>query len=85
MKFTCRGGKHPILPDNYETSLKHESSLLDRLRQVPEVLRECDAVIRDQIEKGIVEEVHDPTVGEVGKVHISHTMLSLEETKRRQN
>ena len=60
---------NPVLPDNYETSHKRLMSLLNRLRKEPQVLLEYDAVIRDQIEKGIVEEVHQPTSGEAGKVH----------------
>ena len=37
---------HPVLPDNYETSSKRLTSLLNRLRQEPQVLLEYDAVIR---------------------------------------
>ena len=44
-------------------------SLLNRLRQEPQVLLEYDTVIRDQIERGIVEKVSEPASGEVGRVH----------------
>lgn len=60
---------HPDLPDNYETSRKRLMSLLYRLRQEPNVFQEYDAVIRDQMKCGIVEEVHEPSSGEVGRVH----------------
>ena len=48
---------HPVLPDNCETSLKRLMSLLNRLRQEPQVLLEYDTVIRDHIERGIAEKV----------------------------
>ena len=51
------------------------------------MLLEYDAVIRDQIEKGIVKEVRDPRVGEVGKLHYlpHHAVIrrDKESTKRR--
>jgi len=48
---------HNVLPDNYELSRRRLHSLLKRLRQSPEVLKEYDSIICDQIKKGIVEEV----------------------------
>ena len=38
---------HPVLPDNYGTSHKRLMTLLNRLRQEPQVVLEYDAVIRD--------------------------------------
>ena len=60
---------HPILPDNYELSIKRLSNLLKRLNQDPEVLKEYDSVIREQLKNGIVEVVEKPADGEVGKTH----------------
>ena len=60
---------HPILPDNYETSLKRLKNLLNRLKEEPNVLLEYNAVIREQIKNGVVEEVSEPETGEVGRVH----------------
>ena len=60
---------HPILPDNYDLSVKRLTNLLKRLRQDPEVLREYDSVIREQLSKGIVEIVEKPEDGDVGKIH----------------
>ena len=60
---------HPLLPDNYETSLKRLKNLLNRLKEDPNVLLEYDAVIKEQIKSGIVEEVSKPECGEVGRVH----------------
>ena len=77
--ISCKHGKyevhlpwrdvHPVLPDNYETTYKRLMSLLNRLRQEPQVLLEYNAVIRDQIERGIVERVSEPASGEDGRVH----------------
>ena len=60
---------HPILPDNYELSMKRLSNLLKRLNQDPEVLKEYDSVIKEQLKNGIVEVVEKPADGEVGKTH----------------
>ena len=40
---------HPILPDNYKLSMKRLSNLLKRLNQDPEVLKEYDSVIKEQL------------------------------------
>ena len=54
---------HRPLPDNYKLSLKRLRGLLHRLRQNPEILKLYDSIIRDQIEKGIVEPDPDPSNG----------------------
>ena len=53
---------HDDLPDNYSLSRRRLHSLLKRLQQNPEVLQEYDSIIREQLERGIVEEVKDPEV-----------------------
>ena len=45
------------LRDNYLPSLRRLHGLLKWLRQNPELLRQYDSTIRDQLEKGIVESV----------------------------
>jgi len=45
---------HPPLPGNYKLSQGRLSSLLSQLRKEPNVLKEYDSVIRDQIDRGIV-------------------------------
>ena len=52
---------HPPLPDNYELSERRSRSLLNRLRKEPDVMKEYDGVIREQIERRIVEVVGDQT------------------------
>ena len=48
---------HPMLPDNYNLCQTRLFGLLRRLKQNPSLLREYDAVIRDQLAKGIMEVV----------------------------
>ena len=52
---------HEQLPDNYGLSLKRLQGLLRRLKQTPAILQEYDAIIRDQLSKGIVEKVNHST------------------------
>ena len=61
--------QHEILHDNFEMSRRRLMSLLQRLQGEPEVLKEYDAVIKDQLGRGIVEIVDKEDVGEIGKVH----------------
>ena len=60
---------HPILHDNYEVCDRRLQSLLTRLTKEPEILREYDSVIKEQLSRGIVEEVSENNTGEVGEVH----------------
>lgn len=48
---------HGPLPDNYQLSHNRLQGLLRRLKQTPSILREYDDIIRDQLDKGIVEPV----------------------------
>ena len=52
---------HPPLPDNLELCRRRLSGLLRRLKQNPQLLSEYDSVIKDQMNKGIVEVVQDPS------------------------
>ena len=60
---------YPSLPNNYDLSMKRLENLLKRLRQGPDILREHDTVIKEQLQRGIVQIVEKPCEGEVGKVH----------------
>ena len=60
---------HDMLPDNYETALVRLNSNLKRLRSQPEVLKQYDEVINDQLKAGIVERVEPAEISEVGKTH----------------
>ena len=60
---------HDPLPDNYQLSLRRLRGLLRRLQQDPTLLHDYDAIIQDQIKKGIVEVVEDTERPTIGKVH----------------
>ena len=51
---------HPPLTSNYELCHRRLNSLYKRLKQDPEHLREYDAVIKDQLSKGVIEVVQNP-------------------------
>ncbi|XP_019852066.1 PREDICTED: uncharacterized protein LOC109581974 [Amphimedon queenslandica] len=48
------------LPDNLELGMRRLKNLLKRLKQNPELLKAYDTVIRDQLDRGIVEVVENP-------------------------
>ena len=58
---------HDKLPDNYANSLGRMKSQLKRLRKEPELLKEYDAIIKEQVEFGIVEPVAE--LEKANKVH----------------
>ena len=60
---------NPSLPDSYELRRKRLENLLKRLRQEPEVLKEYDSVIKEQIQRGIVQVVEKPSERGDGRVH----------------
>ena len=56
----------PLLPDNYELSLKRLYKLQERSAKDEIILKQYDEVIQDQLEHGIIEEVKgDGVVGNV--------------------
>ena len=60
---------HDPLSDNYGLSLRRLKGLINQLRQTPEILQEYNAIIQDQISKGIVKVVPDSGANGGGKVH----------------
>ena len=59
---------HPTLPDNYQLCVNRLRGLLKRLKHDPDVLREYDSIIADQLRQGIVEFVN-PSDDNVDKIH----------------
>ncbi len=53
---------HPPLPDHRELSRKRLMSLLKRLRQTSQLLTEYSTIIQDQLDKGIIELVSQPSL-----------------------
>ena len=60
---------HPLLPTNYHLSLNRLHGLLHRLHQQPTVLQQYDSVIKNQINKGMIQPVQDLEDTQEGKVH----------------
>ena len=52
--------QHTLIPDNYGLCRNRLYSLLRRLRQKPEILREYNEIINQQLQSGAIEVVHDP-------------------------
>ena len=63
---------HPVLPNNYALSQRRLLNLLKRLRQNPTLLRDYDAIIQEQIEKGIVEDVPATVTGSAHLHYLPH-------------
>ena len=59
---------HSILPDNYSLAKRRLFSLVNRLQQNKEIAEQYDEIIKDQLEKGIVERVDESAEIELGKV-----------------
>ena len=59
---------HDPLPTNYDLSQKRLRGLLCRLKQSPEILKEYNAIIQNQLKQGIVEVVEEDGVSS-GTVH----------------
>ena len=60
---------HLPLPDHYELCRKRLLNLLRRLRQDPTLLSNYDAVMKEQLRRGMVEEVLDPKEKSHDRVH----------------
>ena len=56
-------------PNNYELSLKRLKGLLSRLKHTPDVLQEYNAIIKTQLNQGIVELVEEPLGDDNSGVH----------------
>ena len=61
--------QHGLLPDNFENCVARLSSQLKRLRKDPEILKEYDSIIQDQLQSGIIEQVDGAKRPDVGRVH----------------
>ena len=62
---------HPPIPDNYSLSEKRLQSLFARLRSKPKLLSQYDGIIREQLDKGIIERVSQDEIdnAKVNEVH----------------
>ena len=60
---------HLPLPDHLNLCRKRLTNLLKRLRQTPQLLDEYNAIIQDQLDKGIVEVVTQPVPAVSDRTH----------------
>jgi len=52
---------HPMLPDNYTNASWRLATVIKKLKTQPEILKQDDQVIKEQLESVVVEEVQqDP-------------------------
>ena len=72
---------HDPLPDNYELSRRRLHGLLQRLKREPMILREYDAIIRDQLQRGIIEEVNDSSHLTVKTHYLPHHAVIRQDKK----
>ena len=72
---------HPPFLTHYELCYKRLLGLLRRLKQTPQLLNEYDHIIRDQLEKGIVESVPDPSCSATDRTHYLPHHLVLRQDK----
>ena len=63
--------EHPAVPDNYNIAVNRLNNLTKRLRKDPEIMKEYDKIITDQLEKGIIEKVDTTKPVSEGKVFYS--------------
>ena len=70
---------HPILPHNYLLSLKKLNKLKERLNRNRELLKHYDDIFQEQLQAGIIEEVHDE--GECGIVtYLPHSEVAKDQS-----
>ena len=76
---------HPPLPDNLELCRRRLTSLLKRLRQNPQLLADYNAVIKDQLKKGIIEVIPDPMTADGDRIHYlpHHCVVRQDKTTSR--
>ena len=68
VKFPFKSN-NKFLPDNYQLSLARRHNLFKTLNKTPEQLIQYDKVIRDQLQKGIVERVPPESHPQPGSVY----------------
>ena len=59
----------PVLPDNFQNTLHRFDSTIKHLKKDPKVFEECDSIVKDQLERGIIEPVDTTKPVKVGGVH----------------
>ena len=66
MKSVCRLKSHPLIEDQYASTLTRFKRLKIKLDMNKNLLEQYDMVMKKQLKLGIIEEVHtEPIVGKV--------------------
>ena len=73
--------ENPQLPDNYQLALGRLNSLLRRIQGNPELLEKYDNIIKDELEKEIIEKVNDETEEGCKKHYIPHHAVNTPDRK----
>ena len=60
---------HPMLPDDYTVALRRLTTMIKKLKNQPEILKQYDDVIREQLQSGVVEVVPRDQIPQPGDVH----------------
>ena len=58
-----------MLSGNYTNASRSLSTVIKKLKTQPEILKQYDQVIKEQLESGVVEEVRQDQLLEPGNVH----------------
>ncbi|XP_068704703.1 uncharacterized protein [Montipora foliosa] len=58
-----------MLPDNYTVALRRLTTTIKKLKNQPEILKQYDGVIREQLQSGVVEMVPQDQIPPPGDVH----------------
>ena len=73
---------HPVIEDNYRLALNRLMRLRNRLTEKPEIMKEYNEVIRDQLENGIIEIVDENKDVDIGGVtYLPHREVVRQDKK----
>ena len=60
---------HPMLSDNYTNTSRRLATVAKKLKTQPEIMKQYDQGIKEQLEGGLVEKLQQNQVLEPGNVH----------------
>ena len=91
-EITFKNGRHevslpwkqsPILPDHYDLALRRLNGLLKHLQQNSDMLLQYDTVIKEQLNRGIIEVLDKPQARTNHQVHhLPHHHVVIQEDKK---
>ena len=73
--------ERPVIPDNYVLAEKRLKSLLNRLKLKPEIFKQYNSVIKEQIACGVVEYATDDEISTGTTHYIPHSGVLKEDRK----